>query len=729
MLSLRSYKPYSLLCAIISSALIIVSIIVGYRFLTIKRSIIQQVQSDALQQTKTGAQEISEFIEQLKIMVSNLAEQLSTTDVSQAELEKSLMNKPVDVYGFGVAFLPNKYYPSVSLYAPYAVDIKGKSTLIDIGTMYDYTDKDVDWFWKPITYGAGFIPPYKGKSSETVISEYSAPIYDSHDSAKDRKPIGIVFANQSIQHLNYILSSLYLGNTGYWFILDQYGRFLAHPNYTLTEKQQKISDLATTKNDPIFRTIEEKIKDKSPLFMTYNNEITGESSWLFGEPIASTGWTLFRVFDIGELSLPTTISSQQLPDFERQHIMTFITILSIALIGIVIAASSFWFFSPTLLWTISCIISLILALHLTLLWYVAGIYPDYKPEIGFVQSKRELLNRMSGLIESTINPSTRKHTPLTNLLFVTEQEANNIFFIPTGILINDLKFETENEINITGYIWQRYTNGIHDEITKGFMLPQASRTKIRPLYEKKYGNYTTMVWQVDATLNQNLSYERYPFDVKDLQIEIWPNDLNTPIMLIPDLDSYDLINPRSLPGIGTDAYLEGWRLKGSYFGYKNHQYKTNFGLYVKNSFGIINPPKHIEVPDLYFNIMASRTLIDTFMEDLLPLAVIALLLFMTLITSMEQGYGVLASCASVFFGTVFSQLHFREKVPAYQLVYFESFYLIMYVLILVIVIISLLYILRTNITVIQYRNNIISQLLFWPLTLASLIIFTLWYLY
>jgi hypothetical protein len=668
-------------------------------------------------------------------LATQLADELSTKKMTKKEIEQRLQQKPIEVFGFGVAFTPYSYDTQTRLYAPYFLETGDTFQLIDIQSLYDYTQPEYKWFHRPLAQGAGFGSPYLGKTSKTVLIEYAVPFYDPNDTSTTRKPIGIVFANQSVDHLNHILSSLYLGQTGYWFLVSDTGIILAHPQRSFALEQKSLTDLAMIKNDKIFEKIAKKITKNKPIFMTYNNEVTGASSWLFGEKIKETGWTLFRVYDRSEITLSQLVSNQQFSDFERQHIMhySFYALLAAFLLTIAIAT----LFSDTyiVLWTTTFIISILLALYLVFLWCVAARYPDYRYEEGVVENKKGLLNFIQKIktnntaVTASDSESTQKNSSLNTAPLVLANTKNDIALIPTGIFISDFKFKSEDQIDIIGYVWQKYTKEIHDHLNRGFMLPQSSGIKIKKVHETTDGNTQTIIWHIQGTLNQDLSYTRYPFDVKDIEIEIWHQDFNQRIMLIPDLDAYDLINPSSLPGISTDAYLEGWNLQGSYFGYISHRYRTDFGMYTKGAFGINQRIDRSLIPELYFNVMVKRSLIDTFTEDLLPLAVIALLLFMILITSMEQSYSILGSCASVFFGTVFSQLHFREKVPAYQLVYFECFYLVMYILILAIVAISLLYILKVNIRFIQYRNNIISQLLFWPVTFASLIIITFWYLY
>ena len=154
-----------------------------------------------------------------------------------------------------------------------------------------------------------------------------------------------------------------------------------------------------------------------------------------------------------------------------------------------------------------------------------------------------------------------------------------------------------------------------------------------------------------------------------------------------------------------------------------------FGLYSYGPFGIYKHVDKSSIPEMYFNISAKRHLIDTFIADLLPILVMAILLFIILLTSLQQSYGVFGTTASVFFGLVFAQYRFRLKIPSYELVYFENFYFLLYAAIIAIIIVSVLFLLPTiNLWSIQYKNNLIAKLLYWPLLLGSALAITLYYL-
>ena len=67
--------------------------------------------------------------------------------------------------------------------------------------------------------------------------------------------------------------------------------------------------------------------------------------------------------------------------------------------------------------------------------------------------------------------------------FKSEQQP---YRIPTGFFIQSLAFVTPSDINITGYIWQKYPENFPKEIKKGFIFPEevnSKNTKLDIVYE------------------------------------------------------------------------------------------------------------------------------------------------------------------------------------------------------------------------------------------------------
>lgn len=698
-----------------------------------RNKVVTQIQQKALKQTKEVAEQLDSFIMHLPTVARSVAHTLSTHTMSKSDIEALLIaQKPADFFGLGAAFTPYALNKKDRLYAPYYKETPDAHELVAIESFYDYTlidDPRAIWFTKPIATGQEqFITPFTGTISDTILLEYVVPFYKQSTGSSEKKLAGVVFANQSIEHLNHILASQYRDQTGYWFLLSNEGIILAHPEeHRFTRHVTSMLDVARTQNNkPLKRSIKQALKQESA-FTEYNNEINESPSWLFLEPLKNSTFILGHVYDISELAFVEIAPGEQLPDFDRHYLFIIITLMLCAILAVVgsviiyflpIAVSTFWY--------TSALVSFILIMAIAALWYSTQQYSNYHTERKPIQNKQDIIKTFATKqkrIEKDEHAFTIYDFDLRYL-----NKNNNGFLIPTGIFINSMRIFSNNTMSFTGYIWQHYIN-IDESIQRGFILPKANKAVIKKISKQKVGNDEQIIWFVEATLNQNLAYKNYPFDVKDLQIDILPQDITRNITLIPDFDSYELINPRALPGINEKLEVTGWLLEGSYFAYQTAHYGTLFGKYKPGQFGIYSDAQGTSEHEFSFNVMIKRHLIDAIIADLIPLIVIAMLLFVILVTAAQQSYGILGSCAAVFFGTILEHERFRLKTGAYQLLFFENLYLVMYVAILAIVVVSLLYLLRFNIHFIQYRTNLASQVLYWPVMLTIIYCISFIYLY
>ena len=719
----------------------------GFRYISIRNNLLVEAEENARRETTKAAQELNDFIKILKPVAQNIAEELGSKNLTKQQIiDLITRKKPVEISGLGVAFLPYEFEPNTKLFAPYYFEVEGTNTIMFIEDVYDYSKEGTKWFYRPIKKGAGFTEPYFGSASKTIIAEYSVPIYRTDQHGK-KHAVGIVYANQSVEHLNHILETLFLNHTGYWAIITKKGNFLAHPKEQLVHRRVSIFDLAKKLDDSSLAEAGNKIIKQERAFLEYNNEITGAPSWLFSEPLEGTNWSIVGVFDKSELNIQPNVLRHNLI-FPSLSLVIFMIMLTVFIFSLFAGDH------PARWWLASAIISLSLVLQIIWVWYATFSYPNFQREdLYVVKNKAEL----HAYLKKEATPfrygkkadqeeSSEKTTAIESEEKTTEEKVledslleqtkdaliygyQDARYIPTGIFINNISFTAANQIQVSAYIWQRYTEGLHDIIPRGFILPQATDSKITEVSRIKNRQTETILWEVHAKLDQFLNFDTYPFDAKNLRIQIWHRYGKKSIILVPDLDSYQLINPRSLPGVDDDAFIPGWNLLASSFGYKKVNYTSNFGAYSVGPFGIYKSVDKSDVPELYFEILVSRKLIDTLVSDLLPIAVIAVLLFVILLTSTQQKFAVIGSCASVFFATVFAQVRFRSKIPQAQIVYFESFYFLMYALILIILIVTILHQLEFNIPIIRHRKNMIAKLLYWPVGFTWLCLITLWYLY
>ena len=310
--------------------------------------------------------------------------------------------------------------------------------------------------------------------------------------------------------------------------------------------------------------------------------------------------------------------------------------------------------------------------------------------------------------------------------------------VKTGIFIQSLQFFNSTEVNLSGYIWQRYRDGIHDAIKPGpdevgFILPEQvnSGSDIEPyqVYRLKDKDEEIIGWYFEATLRQPFDYKKYPFDHKTVWVRMWHKLFSRNIVLVPDYDAYDATGLTDIFGIEENIVLGTWERKNTYFDYSLSTYDTNFGI-----------PNYIGqqgFPELHYNFVVKRKFENAFIVYLLPLFLVAALLFAALLTVTDRedlsnrfGFnasGFIGACSALFFVVMLAHIQLREQFAGSGIVYIEYFYILMYGLLVVATANVYLFTIRPKrgFGLLLYSDNVLVKVGYWPVVIGSLILITL----
>ena len=321
--------------------------------------------------------------------------------------------------------------------------------------------------------------------------------------------------------------------------------------------------------------------------------------------------------------------------------------------------------------------------------------------------------------------------------------------IPTGVFIQSVEFSSANNVTVTGYIWQKYpeesqVDPQHKELlnriipfpseagsapSPGFVLPEAESISVSEAYRQPTADGGVVIgWDFRSVLRQRFDYSKYPFDRAEVWLRMWHTDFDRNVLLTPDLKSYPATNPTVLPGIeAQDFVLEGWELTESFFSYRQNRYNTDFGI---PDFAGVNV-----IPELYFNVALKRQFINIFVSNLIPIIVVALLLFCVLLTMTTRPEGanlfgfntsaVLSFCAALFFVVIISHVNLRTNLSAQGIIYLESFYFLMYGAIMGVAVNAIIIASPFTMGLIHYRDNFLVRLTYWPILLSVLLLVTL----
>lgn len=671
---------------------------IGYTYMHSTSSMLEDAKENARNQAKDAAAKIDSNLVNLITISESITNDLNSgkleDDKVSARLRNTLQRHP-ELYGIVVAYKPYAYNSTTRLYAPYYILGQNEPQLIQIEDVYDYTQPDANdgisprtvWYHQPLVKGAGWVEPYFGTASDTFLVLYALPFYRPNGSNLEMTPAGVTSAVYSLDCVRSLVGSFDLGPTGYGYIITEKGTVVSHPIQEYLGKNSTVLQ----ENDETLRGINQNIIHEK--YQEVHNSYTGQTSLVFHEMIPSTNWTLGVVFIEDEIFREAKTFNQHL---KIAFFMAFLGLM---------------FFISTLifrldrgdhlnLWIIVTILSILCLSGMVFIWSLA-----LEESAAKDQRNIEIYNRVG----------------LEKALYTPDYQVPPVIRVPTGVFLQSLEFSSANNVIVTGYIWQDYSNIEDDEISPGFIFPEAESIDV----EETYREGDVVGWYFRSVLRQQFDYSKYPFDSEEVWIRLWHKDFYKNIILTPDLGSYEFINAEQKPGLEHDFVLEGWRVQNSFYSYRRNSYNTDFGIAEFRQ----------DLPELYYNVGMKRDFFGSIISDLIPITVVSILLFAVLIISTKkddkiQLYGfssstVLAYCAALFFVLIISHVSLRDKLAAVGIIYIEYFYFVLYFVILGVSLNSILLASTTRCFIVDYRDNLIIKLLYWPVLLGVLLIITI----
>jgi hypothetical protein len=313
-------------------------------------------------------------------------------------------------------------------------------------------------------------------------------------------------------------------------------------------------------------------------------------------------------------------------------------------------------------------------------------------------------------------------------LAASTPNAEQPVFIKTGAFIQSLEFTSANNVVVTGYIWQKYPADIPDFVEHGFILPEGDEeiyyTEDNVSYRKEQNGEMLLGWYIHTSLRQTFDYRKYPFDRQDIWLRFWHLNFDRNVILTPDFAAYGVAEwphkTTTYLGLERDFVLERLALERTYFNYHYNNYNTDFG--------VANYQGQNAFPELYFNVGVRRVVLDAVVAYLIPMFILLLMSFgvqfiVTQIPDKMSMHGIsttglIAYYASLFFIGILAHLDIRRTLNASGVVYIEYFYFILYVILLLQTVNSIIFAATDNVGFLEYKDNLIPKVIFFPVTLG-----------
>lgn len=680
------------------------TVYLGIQHVLMQRNSLLNARNTARQVAVDQATIIDTRLKKLTPIAAGIAADLTSgalkPEDASARLRKALEEYP-DLFEAGIAYVPFGRGPGTRLFSPH-VSRDGKNiTDFQLENRYDYTT--YDWYKDGMAAGAPhWGEPYLGGATKTLVVGYSVPFYRKDDPS--RTPLGLVRTNLSLDQIHKIISNLGLGATGYGFLLSRKGVYLSDPVEEYMRDQKTIMEVARAKDDDGRLRLSQKVLAGQPGEEEGISGVNGQATWMITQPVATTGWSLGTVFMQTEMSVE--------PRLLRQSLIRVATCAMAFLVFVAIL----WFrvheATDQSLWNVVLASAGILLVGISFIWWLTLHYPDRNGEVGV---------------------HIYDDATLQKFLYMNVKSAEDVQpldQVKTGLFLRTMRFGTANDVSIAGQLWQRYDKSMKD-YTPGFTFPNAESLDVKEAYRFDKGDEQVIGWDFKATLREQFAGSiKYPFDRAMVRIRLAPKGFTKNLVLTPDLEAYQLLVPASLPGIDRSMVMPGWNLASTYFIYSPADTGTNFGV-----------PTNLEqtkAEELGYTIVAQRQFLDPFISSVLPIIVIASLLFGLLLIGSKQSHRVAATGfkatdivragVSLLFPALVAQVNLRTKMGSGSIIYIEYFYFVLYTAILGVAANALLFTLKGH-GFSQYRDNLIPKLLFWPYFLGACFAVTLVFLY
>jgi len=635
---------------------------------------------------------LSEIATHAHEYAATVADVTSEEELLQS-IEQESLRFPL-LMGVTVAFEPGGF-AGKERFAPFFNKVRGELQLIE--DTYDYTSTELEtakWYTEVVATGkAKWSAPYFAEAAKTMVVDYGVPIRDGEDRVR-----GIVDYTISLSDFTRIVDSLSVGEAGYGFTYDENGAILSHPNpvYLL----ENVFTLRDGKDEAIVRALREDAQG----VVAYDSTYTYKYSWFFFRELKSTGWKSVLVFAEDDLLGAS--------DEGRRKIIRIGIVIGALLIALLALVQGLNGFSRAELWRMAVLISLVFVGNIVLIWYL-NLTTDF--------------SRLDDDVERIVNA-----TILDKYVEKSDQELYKLITaryrkVPTGIYVESYEL-TSFDASLIGKLWMKYPKDLYDVAPPGFYFPDVSARETRGLVSEKLteverDDHVLVTWRFRVTLEQDFSYRQFPFEQNDIRVRMLYPDFSKNVLLVPDLDSYDILNPSVRPGLNPNITVPSSETIASFFTLPTMEFKSTFGdsRLVKG------------YPTLSFNMVVKRIYMNPLIANIIPILIVALIMFIVLYVASNEEDGrsglttmnVIQSSAGFLFILLLAHVNERNRIETPEIAYIELFYFSMYLYITLQTVALATMFRGVDWKLFRYEDNLILKLLFWPLLLSIWFAFTL----
>jgi len=645
----------------------------------------QQVKVQTIEAAARIGDKLSEVVSRVEEFRGEVESVTNKKDL--AELLPRRFEEWQELSTLNITFKPYLYDRYTRYFSPYYERFSGETKIFNL-LDYDKPDKQFNWYHRPLKEGGIWTEPYYERENAVLMTTYSVPFSLPQDNAAGHEYSGVIPSDVSLEYLTTALQRLDLGLGGYGMVFSKEMQLVAHPVFSYVKEQPDIEKL---KQDPEFAFIEKIqscFKDETK-YLFFNGEVMdNDEHYAACVKIPQTGWTLI-----------TRMSSDM---FEQDQ--TKIRQGYIQAIG--------WFAAAILIFVLVIYDSIRTGISKRNASVSAVLFISTLLILGLAKN----LSYDYDATGTTITNAAQRAAFIKNYQMLSEKiHSADPVFVPTGLFIQSIEFVNAHNVHITGNVWQKFDRNQLNYSDIGVNFPLAVKKSVKELYRRTNDRGELVVgYEFDITLRQQFDYSKYPFDSKNIGLQLEHASVGENVMLIPDLESFEKLGKKDNSAILDQVVLEEWQLNQSFY---NYTYKHN-----KTSYGVENH-RALNEPVMTYTIHLEREFISPFVTALLPVMVMVCLLYACIVSMPHTEYGELRNnITAVIFTILLAHYSIREHLQIDEVIYLEMFYFLLYIQASLFLYLSH----QFNISKENAKRNKLYRVLaldwYWP-TLTSMVLF------
>lgn len=665
-------------------------ILAGFTAIYFAYNVINETQNLKLQSQITlqkKLQEESKDITSNINTINNTVKELTHTLVTDKskELFASIQTlfKTLKIEGAGVALMPQHNHPVVGTHFTFDGTALHSKDITQF-----YTLESTNWFMAAQRAQDGlWLDPYFEAVINKIVIRFIVPIFRIDSTTKTNSFVGALYVDLDKKEVNSALNLMALGNYSQAFIIDTKKSIISSP---FGDSVQTFDDIAHMPGKSELRIHGDEIITRHKGIKEFNDPLAKKDFWVIYEYVPSAEWIIVALTaDTNPLTYPHI----------RRTLIHALVALSLFVIFLSISFVSFNNWTSKSWWISNIIISISL---ITLVYEILYLHHNYS----------DILQDLSRDQRASIISNEAELERFKQLNDYENGQSNRppAIYVPTGILLSFIDINSENQVVLEGFVWQKYNKSI--PIEKAISLLNVKSFSTEKAYELEQNQDVIIGWHFKALALNWFDFIQYPFDKQLLKLNFFHPQIEKNIILTPDFASYELFSYH--PALKSNVQINSWQFKDTFFYYYQPPMKTNFGL---NKNDIM-----YSSPDFYFALSISREIISALVMAILPLAIIAIIIFFALLQTsgikrkLSSIASILPQLSAIFFAGIIAHQSIRRAITnANTVIFIEYYYFLIYALLLMVSINAVLYLSTTKKEGLFFtRENLIIQLLYWP---------------